>query len=67
MPSDTLARKAQRLLTANDFSAEVIRNTSAKDGCGFGLRIVGNCTAAQELLEREGIPVSSIRIERGTV
>ncbi len=67
MPSDTLARKAQRILTANDFSAEVIRSTTAKDGCGFSLRIVGDCTQAQQLLEREGIPVRSIRIERGGV
>ncbi|MBR4101428.1 MAG: hypothetical protein IKK51_06090 [Oscillospiraceae bacterium] len=66
MPSDTLARKAQRILTANDFSAEIIRSTS-KEGCGFGLRIVGNCAAAQALLEREGIPVRSMRIERGGV
>lgn len=64
MPSDTLARKAQRLLTANGYSAEVVRNSGSKDGCGFSLRIYGNCSAAQALLEREGITVRSMRIER---
>lgn len=63
MPSDTLARKAQRILAANQISAEIVRSTG-KDGCSFGLRIFGNCTAAQVLLERAGIPVRNLRIER---
>ncbi|MBQ2263958.1 MAG: DUF3343 domain-containing protein [Oscillospiraceae bacterium] len=63
MPSDTLARKAQRLLRANGYAAEVIRSTG-REGCGFGLRIVGDCNAARELLERQGITVRSMRNER---
>ncbi len=66
MPSDTLARKARRLLIANGFSAEVVRHVG-KEGCGFSLRIAGDCSAAKELLEREGITVRSMRRERDGV
>lgn len=64
IPSDTLARKAQRILNANGYSAEVVRSSGSKDGCGFALRIRGNCDAARMLLEREGITIRSVRIER---
>ncbi len=64
IPSDTLARKAQRILTANGYSSEIIRNTSQKDGCGFAVRIRGDCNAAVRLIEQNGITVRSMRIER---
>lgn len=64
MPSDTLARKAQRILAANGYSSEIIRSSGSKEGCGFALRIRGNCDAAISLLERNGITVRSMRIER---
>lgn len=64
IPSDTLARKAQRILAENGYSAEIIRNTGKKDGCGFALRMRGDCDAAVRLLERNGITVRSMRIER---
>lgn len=67
MPSDTLARKAQRILAANGYAAEVVRHSGSKDGCGFSLRINGNCSAAQALLEREGITVRSMKAERDGV
>lgn len=64
MPSDTLARKAQRILKARGFSAEIVRSSGGKEGCGFALRITGDCNAARELLAREGIVVRSMRNER---
>ncbi|MBQ2265111.1 MAG: DUF3343 domain-containing protein [Oscillospiraceae bacterium] len=64
MPSDTLARKAHRLLRARGFSAEIVRSSGTKEGCGFALRIMGDCNAARDLLERAGIPVRSMRNER---
>jgi hypothetical protein len=66
IPSDTLARKAQRILNARGFSAELIR-TSGTDGCGYGLRIAGDCRAALALLEQQGIAVRSVRNERDGV
>ena len=67
LPSETYAYKAQRILTANSYSSEIVRVTSPRGGCQFGLRITGDCEQIQALLQREGIPVQSVRIERGTV
>ncbi len=63
IPSDTLARRARQLLTANGYSAEIVRHVG-REGCGFSLRIAGDCNAAKALLEREGITVRSMRRER---
>ena len=67
LPSEALAHKAQRVLSANGYSSEIFRNTDKKAGCGYGVRISGNCEAAHALLLREGIPVKLMRIERGGV
>ena len=66
LPSETLAHKAQRILTAHGYSSEIVRSTSKKEGCGFGLRIAGNCDAAHTLLLREGVPVKLMTPERGS-
>ncbi len=66
MPSDTLARKAQRLLAARGYASEVVRNNPREgEGCGFGLKIAGDCDEILALLRREGIPVRGVRNERG--
>ncbi len=69
MPSDTLARKAQRFLTAKGYSCELMRTSSLQDseGCGFGLKIHADCDEIKTLLQREGIPVRGMRNERGSV
>jgi hypothetical protein len=64
LPSETLAHKAQRILTAHGYSCEIIRSTSRKEGCGYGLRISGDCNAAHTLLLREGVPVKLMVPER---
>ena len=66
LPSETLAHKAQRILSAHGYSSEIIRSTSRKEGCGFGLRISGDCAAAHTLLLREGVPVRMMLPERGS-
>ena len=65
LPSETLAHKAQKILTAYGYPCEMIRSTSRKEGCGFGLRIAGDCEAAHTLLIREGVPVKLMTPERG--
>lgn len=65
MASDTLARKAQHILTAKGYPCELIRSTG-RDGCGFGLLVVGSCEQVQALLQQEGIPFRSLRNERGS-
>ncbi len=65
LPSETYAYKAQRVLAANGYPSEMIRSTGQKEGCGFGLRIAGNCEQIHALLIREGIPVQLVRKERG--
>ncbi|MDE5792682.1 MAG: hypothetical protein K2G88_09975 [Oscillospiraceae bacterium] len=64
LPSDTFAYKAQRILTANGYKIEMIRTTTQKDGCIFGIRIYGEFENIRMLLERERIPVRNLRIER---
>lgn len=64
LPSDTFAHKAQRILTANGYKIEMIRTTSRDEGCIFGIRIHGELEEIRALLEREKIPVRSLRIER---
>jgi hypothetical protein len=65
LPSETLAHKAQRILAAHGYPCEIIRSTSRKEGCGYGLRIAGDCEAAHSLLIREGVPVKLMTPERG--
>lgn len=65
--SETMAHKAQRVLAANGYPCEIVRSTDKKAGCGYGVRISGNCEAAHALLLREGIPVKLMRTERGSL
>ncbi len=65
MASDTLARKAQRVLAAKGYPSSLIRSTG-KDGCGFALMVDADCEQVQRLLQQEGIPFRSLRNERGS-
>ena len=67
LPSETYAHKAYKLLTAYGYPCEILRDTSRREGCGFIVRISGNCAAAHALLLREGIPVKLVSTERGGV
>lgn len=66
MPSETYAYKAQHVLTVNGYYCEIIRSTSRREGCGYSLRVAGDCEDVKGLLQREGIPVQNVRIERGS-
>lgn len=66
LTSDTMVRKAQKLLTINGYRCEVIRLTGrSAEGCTFGLRVFGNCEEASSLLKQAGMDVRSLRTERG--
>ncbi len=67
LPSETLAHKAQKILAAHGFPCAIVRTPDRRMGCGYGLKISGNCEAAHALLLREGIPVKLMGIERGGV
>lgn len=60
MASDTLARKAQRILTARGYPCELFRSTG-KEGCGFGLAVAGSCERVEAILRKEGIPLRSLQ------
>ncbi len=64
LPSETYARKAQRILTANGYPSELVRFTSPREGCRFGLRIVGKPEEIQDILRNAGIPVRTFGNER---
>ena len=67
LSSDTMTRKAQRILTANGYHCEIFRSTkTSAEGCGFGLRVMGDCEAAKALLQRDGFEIRSTRTERGS-
>ncbi|MBQ8928629.1 MAG: hypothetical protein IJ055_10220 [Oscillospiraceae bacterium] len=65
LPSETYAHKAHRVLAANGLISEIIRASGSREGCTFGLRVVGSCEAVSDLLGRAGIPVRRITSERG--
>lgn len=67
LPSETFAHKAQRILTANGYPSELIRSSSLKEGCAFGVKIVGRPEDIQEVLENAHIPVRSLQSERDGV
>ena len=59
MPSYTYAVKAQRLLRARGYPSRIKRRErTAKQGCGFSLRINGACTNALRVLDSYDIPYS---------
>lgn len=64
MPSDTMARKAQKLLAARGIRSEIIR-TRSLGGCTFGLRITGSCEDAARLLRQGGVEIRSMEAEAG--
>jgi len=64
LPSETFARKAQRILTANGYISEMIRITNVNAGCGYALRIVGKPEEIQAILAKANIPVRSLESER---
>ncbi len=67
LPSETLARKAQRILTANGYPSELVRFTNPKEGCRFGLKIIGKAEEIQEILRKAGIPVKAFGNERDAI
>ncbi|MBR1527979.1 MAG: hypothetical protein IJ642_01605 [Oscillospiraceae bacterium] len=64
LQSETLARKAQRILTANGYPSELVRFTSPKEGCRFGLKIIGKSEEIQDILRKADIPVRYFGNER---
>ncbi len=67
LPSETYARKAQRILTANGYPSELVRFTSPREGCRFGLRVVGKPEEIQDILRNAGIPVKAFGNERDAI
>ena len=67
LPSETYARKAQRILTANGYPSELIRFTVPKEGCSFGLTVIGKPEEIKEILKKAGIPARSFRKERDSL
>lgn len=64
MPSETYARKAQRILSAKGYNSKLIRLTSPHEGCHFGLNVTGDAEEIQSLLRQAGIPVRYFGNER---
>lgn len=61
MPSYTYAMKAERLLRSRGYSCEIVRRGNTSDsGCGFSLRIKGDCGAAAEILKSYSVPVTAV-------
>lgn len=59
--SVTTAMKAQAILRANDFHAEVARTPrNLVSGCGYSVTIAGNIETALAVLERNGIKYKSV-------
>ena len=56
LPSETYAMKAQRILASNGYPCEMVRSTSKKEGCGFGLKVVGDCEQIHRLFDSGGNP-----------
>lgn len=64
LPSETYARKAQRILTARGYNCELIRLTSPHEGCHYGLNVMGKAEDIQAILRQAGIPVRYFGNER---
>lgn len=61
MPSYTFALKAQKLLRARGYPCEIKRSEpGSRGGCGYSLKISGDCRAAAEVLKRYSIPFSGM-------
>lgn len=68
LTSDTIAHKAQRILTAAGYHCELIRiQGSQAEGCSFGIRAAGNCEAVRTVLENAGIRPRSTETESGGI
>lgn len=64
LPSETYAHKAQKVLASRGYPCEIFHNISKKNGCGFGLKVTGDCEEIHKILIQKGIPVQTVRIER---
>ncbi len=64
LPSETHARKAQKILKQNGYFSEIIRVNQFRIGCGYALRIAGEPEEIQMLLLSANIPVRSLERER---
>lgn len=60
MPSYTYAVKSEKLLKARGYQCEIQRDEAHSDkGCGYSLRIYGDCGRAVELLDGYSVPYTS--------
>lgn len=60
MPSYTYALKSEKLLKARGYQCEVQREeTPSEKGCGYSLKIYGDCSRAEKILDSYGIPYTS--------
>lgn len=61
MPSYTYALKAEKLLKARGYQAEVRRREKTSSaGCGYSLYIGHNCPQALEILRKNAIPFKGL-------
>ena len=60
MPSYTYAVKGERLLKARGYKCEVQREEAPSEkGCGYSLKIYGDCSRAKKILDSYVIPYTS--------
>lgn len=60
MPSYTYAVKSEKLLKARGYQCEIHREeANFEKGCGYSLKIYGNCDQAVKLLDNYSIPYTS--------
>ena len=66
MPSYTYAVKAERLLRSRGYRCRIARKVKASsDGCGFILRINGQCREVYEILDRYAVPYNILYDDGG--
>lgn len=60
MPSYTYAVKGEKLLKARGYQCEVQREEApSENGCGYSLKIYGDCSRAKNILDSYAIPYTS--------
>lgn len=50
-PSETLARRAQKFLAMNGYTCALVRLTTPKEGCRYGLNISEHAEEVETLLQ----------------
>ncbi len=61
MPSYTYAVKSEKLLKSRGYSCEIKRSESSSGkGCGYSLKIFGECGNAAEILDNYSVPYTDI-------